>query len=42
MRKDGLEVVKFANQINNTELYAVTHSTRFSGTRSRSPVIVVY
>lgn len=23
MRKDGLEVVKFANQINNTELYAV-------------------
>ena len=24
MRKDGLEVVKFANQINNTELYAVT------------------
>ena len=24
MRKDGLEVVKFENQINNTELYAVT------------------
>lgn len=23
MRKDGLEVVKFANQINNTELHAV-------------------
>ena len=26
MRKDGLEVVKFANQINNTELYAVARS----------------
>ena len=24
MRKDGLEVVKFENQINNIEFYAVT------------------